>query len=123
MYVGLYIAGKLSGSISTRRTDIVLYNAVNKVEVKFESVDSMFNFFYSKYENLQQFTDLLFVYGIDDNTMCLFDRRTADFFDAYNFYKNSPEKAYSEVYFFWYKVYSLINKIMNNNAMRSFQWL
>ena len=76
----------------------------------------MLDFFYSKYENVKQFMDLLFVYGLDENTMIFFDRRTIEFYDAYVFFKN-PENAYSQVYHIWYKVYSLIDKMVTNNRM------
>lgn len=123
MYVGLYCTGNLSGSIqSSYDKEIVLYDAVNKVDVKFKNTDDMFNFFYSKYENMAQFKDLLFVFGLDDNTLCLFDKRTVEFYEAYNFFKNNPEKAFSHVYLVWYKVYSLINRIITNNTRVS-QWL
>lgn len=123
MYVGLYFSGNLSGSVQPSYSkEIVLYDAVKKVDLKFKNTDDMFIFFYSKYENMAQFKDLLFVYGLDENTLSMFDKRTIEFYEAYSFFKNNPEKAYSQVYYVWYKVYSLINRIITNNTRVS-QWL
>jgi len=64
-----------------------------------------------KVELKQAFNKLSIWEGEEIEPMQIMDKRTSDILRLYEFYKNSPEKAFEDVPHIWFESVIILNKI------------
>ena len=94
---------------------------INGRETPVNSDDELIEIISNKYLELKGFDDkaqlkhalnqLGIWEGEDIEPMQIIDMRTSDILSTYQFYKNSPEKAFSPVTEIWFECYNILSRL------------
>lgn len=97
--------------LSGRRKDypITLYDGANKKEIPIKDSDELITFLDEPFNKSKDLKDILFIYGLDDNSIQIADFRTMDIIKNYEFYKFNPSQAFDNDV--WFESVYILNLI------------
>ena len=72
----------------------MLYDGINKREIPIKDSDQLISFLDKPLSDAKEIKDVLFIYGLDENSIQICDNRTMDIIKNYEFHKYNPAQAF-----------------------------